>query len=190
MEILACGSTGITHPPQEELLGNAARANGDLLQLVYCLSKGQRLPALQRGRVQFKRGALRLTDRSQRSHIDLDVLTNLSHRACCTFLLSLLTKWGRTKAWHKLTHGSFSLSHKDLKRAVSVQGPVGILSSLLLPCTVSSPAQEVHRIPVTLVRKRRLHSSANALLLTTFGLFSGASKQNSPHEMEYISGQV
>lgn len=80
-------------------------------------------------------------------------------------------------SWHT---GLLTWATKTWKEPFLCRGPVGILSSLLLPFTVSTPAQEVHRIPVTLVRTGSLHSGAYALLLTTFGLFSGVSKQNSP----------
>lgn len=154
MEILACGNTGIAHPHWDRLLGNATRANGDLLQLVYCLSKGQRLASLQQGGVWFLRRYVEISRAvSTITHQPIGSPDESLVLHCCTFMLSLSTKWGWTKARHKLTHSSFSLNHKDMKRAFSLQGPMGIfVLSLLLPFTVSTPAQEGHRILVTLVR--------------------------------------
>lgn len=134
------------------------RANGDFLQLVYCLSKGQRLPALQQGRVWSKGWSLRLRKRSQGSHVDLDVLTNALRRAHCTLVPSLLTKWERTQrlgtSWHS---GLLVWATKTWKGPFFLQGPVGFLSSLSC-CLLHCPLQcerKGHRIPVTLVRTRR-----------------------------------
>lgn len=138
--------------------------------MVYGLSRGQRLPALQQGRVRFKGGSLTPRDRSQGSRVSLDVRIDLSHRACYTFLPSLLNNEKAQQLWAQADTRGFQSEPQRPEKSLFSAGACGILFFLLLSFTVSTPAQEVHRISVPLVRTCRLHSSAHTVLSASFGL--------------------